>query len=162
MTRPFPRPNIYLPSFILVYPRARPTAQYPYLGPSSLQLSLEILLFLSSGKSGISILGSRTSYNYVISSSVGVFSPAKEHALDTSAFRMPQHLLRITPCPPRSMMWWRSYSGDFFCGESSGNFPVYFSHPYISCSKNPNVPLFESSTLKNQSEVPFHIFVSYL
>ena len=50
----------------------------------------------------------------------------------------------------------------FFYGDLSSNFLAYFSHPYISCSKNPDVPLFESSTLKNQSEVPFHIFVSYL
>ena len=43
MTWPLPWPNIYLPLFVLIYPRtiwhprARPTTQYPYLGLSSLQ-----------------------------------------------------------------------------------------------------------------------------
>ena len=49
-----------------------------------------------------------------------------------------------------------------FCGDLSGNSPTYFSQSYINCSKTLDVPLFESSTLKNQSEEPFHIFVSYL
>ena len=49
-----------------------------------------------------------------------------------------------------------------FCGDLSGNSPAYFSHPYINCSKTLDIPLFESSTLKNQSEEPLCIFVSYL
>ena len=43
-------------------------------------------------------------HTYVISSRVGVFSPAKEHAPDASTSGTPQHLLRTAPCPPRSTM----------------------------------------------------------
>ena len=43
-------------------------------------------------------------HTYVISSRVGVFSPAKEHAPDASTSGTPQHLLRTAPYPPRSTM----------------------------------------------------------
>ena len=43
-------------------------------------------------------------HTYVISSRVGVFSPAKEHAPHASASGTPQHLLRTAPYPPRSTM----------------------------------------------------------
>ena len=47
-------------------------------------------------------------------------------------------------------------------GDLGGYSLTYFSYPYIYCSKILTVPLFASSTLKNQSEEPFCIFVSYL
>ena len=49
-----------------------------------------------------------------------------------------------------------------FYGDLGGNSPAYFSPPYIYCSKILVVPLFASSTLKNQSKEPFYTFVSYL
>ena len=107
----------------------------PTLAPQNFALSLF-------GKSGISILGSRTFHTYVISSRVGVFSPAKEYAPDASAFGTPQHLLCTIPYLPRSMVWWRSYGGDFFYGDLSSNFPAYFSHPYIRLLEESECPTF--------------------
>ena len=72
----------------------------PFISTISSQNSALSLL----GKSGVSILGSRTSHTYVISSRVGVFSPANEYAPDASAFGTPQHLLCTTPYPPHSMV----------------------------------------------------------
>ena len=58
------------------------------------------------------------------------------------------------------------YDGDptmeKFYGDLGWNSPAYFSLPYIYCSKILVVPLFTSSTLKNQSKEPFYTFVSYL
>ena len=49
-----------------------------------------------------------------------------------------------------------------FYKDLGGNSSAHFSHSYICCSQILVVPLFASSTLKNQSEEPFHISVSYL
>ena len=50
----------------------------------------------------------------------------------------------------------------FFIGIRAGTFPLILSS-YIKCSKNPDPPFFESSTLKKQSEMLFpYTFASNL
>ena len=78
------------------------------------------------GKRGISIFGNHTSYAYVIFSYVGVFSTAKRHAPDTSAFGTLQHLIHTASCSPHSTVWWRSYSREIFMGIWAGTLSLTF------------------------------------
>ena len=111
-------------------------------------------------KKGILIFGNHPSHSYVISFCAGVFSIAKRHAPDASASRMLQHLLHMAPYPPHVLQCDGDPMVEKFYGDLGRNSPAYFSHSYIYCSKILAVPLFASSTLKNQSEEPFHISVS--
>ena len=112
-------------------------------------------------KRGFWFLGDYFPHTYVISFCAGVLSTAKRHAPDlrhSGRFNI-YFIRRLVP----HVLW---YDGDpmmeKFYGDLGWNSLAYFSHPYINCSNTLGVPLFASSTLKNQSEEPFYIFVSNL
>ena len=66
--------------------------------------------------------------------------------------RLVSHVLRCDGDPTVEKFYW----------DLGGNSPAYFFPPYIYCLKILAIPLFSSSTLKNQSEEPFYTFISYL
>ena len=74
-------------------------------------------LFCSSRKKGgFWFLGNCPSHSYVTSFCTGVFLVANRHASDVLAFGTLQHLLQMASCPPRSMVWWKSYGGETLWG----------------------------------------------
>ena len=82
-----------------------------------------------------------------------------EHAPDASAFRTPQHLLHFIRHPvPTFYGVIKILRWGFFIGIRARTLPLTFPS-YINCLKNPDAPLFEFSTLKNQFKVLIPIFL---
>ena len=84
----------------------------PIFRPFFLTSLLKFHSFATWKKGGFWFFGDFPSHFYVVSFYAGVFSTAKGHASDPSAFETLQHLLHTAPCPPCSLVWWRSYNGE--------------------------------------------------
>ena len=167
MTRSLPWPNKLL-TFIKTCPSSGSlTSLGAAYGPISLFdpftsiIAPWILLFLSSRKSRVSILGYRTFRAYDISLRVGVFSPAMGMLLTLrqlgcfsiySARCLVPHILRYD----------ENHTVEIFSRDSSGNFPAYFPLLYklLKESKCPTFWIFNSQ--EPVRGALSHIFVSNL